>query len=145
MGGSGVWTKAIEKLSEKSTLNIDIQTKEELKNARLKIFSKNVINGNLMDLKLDNSINAIFIRSGLRSDILENLLINNPHIDILIYCEIRFSLNESVGIEKLFTKYEKILVKNKLPLQLGSCSNLVFDSEKLSVYNFHVFTKSSKN
>lgn len=140
MGGTGVWTKAIENISSQKVFTIDIQTDDELRADGLKIYSNNRITGNILDLKIDKSINAIFIRSGLKVGVLEEFLNNNPHIKTLVYCEIKYSINGSVGIEKLFNSHNQVSVKRFRSFELGSVSNLKFNSEAYS-YDFHIFTR----
>lgn len=140
MGGTGVWTQAIEELSLKKALNIDIQTDDEFRDNRLKLYSKNRITGNILNLQLDKSIDAVFVRSGLRSGVLEDLLNNNPHIKILVYCQIKYSLDGSIGLQELFKHSEKFSIHRSNSFELDSVSNLKFNSKSYS-YDFHVFTR----
>lgn len=139
MGGTGVWSAAIEQLSCKKVLTVDILTGEDLKKQGFKIYSKNRINENVFNLKLDKTIDAIFIRSGLRTGVLETLLKNNPHVKVLIYCEVTFSINGSVGLESLGTNYNKISIQNKSFFELDGVSNL--KQKRKDNYVFHVLIK----
>lgn len=140
MGGTGAWTEALEQLSLKKAFNIDIMADDELKDNGMKIYSSNRINRNILDLKLDPSINAVFIRSGLKDGILEDFLRNNSNVKILVYCQIKYSSNGSKGIGHLFKNNEKVSIKRCRSFELDSISNLKFNSENYS-YDFHVFTR----